>query len=333
MSDVRTEPASIRDRTRRIATDAPVTGIHFLGQTAVFVLGEEAIMLVDADGERRVAVHAGAILACAGDGRRVVTGGDDGRVVSVDATGRVETLASDGTRRWIDRVALGPDAAVAWSAGKQAFVRAGEAKTRVLETPSSPGGLAFAPKGLRLAVTHYNGVSLWFANSSAAAEVLEWKGSHLLATFSRDGKFLITAMQEPTLHGWRLADRRDMRMSGYSAKVQSMGWTADGRWLATSGSEQLILWPFQAKDGPMGKPPRILAPYRCRVTRVACHPAEAIISAGFEDGLVLVVRIDDGAEIVTRRPGDVAISALAWNASGTALGFGTEEGEAGLVEL
>ena len=66
-------------------------------------------------------------------------------------------------------------------------------------------------------------------------------------------------MQEPTLHGWRLADAKHMRMSGYSARVRSLSWTADGDFLATSGSEQLILWPFDGKDGPMGRQPKLQA--------------------------------------------------------------------------
>ena len=101
-----------------------------------------------------------------------------------------------------------------------------------------------------------------------------WSGRARISTstFSPDGQFLVTAMQEPTLHGWRLADRKDMRMSGYSARVRSLAWTAGGKWLATSGSEQLVLWPFQGKDGPMGKQPRMLAAFEVRVAVVACHP-------------------------------------------------------------
>ena len=75
----------------------------------------------------------------------------------------------------------------------------------------------------------------------------EWKGSHLGVTISPDGKFLVTCMQEPMLHGWRLADGKHMRMSGYSARVRSLSWTAGGDFLATSGSEQLILWPFEGR--------------------------------------------------------------------------------------
>ena len=74
-------------------------------------------------------------------------------------------------------------------------------------------------------------------------------------------------------------------MSGYSAKVRSMAFTAGGKWLATSGSEQLILWPFGSKDGPMGKQPRMVLPYDKRVVAVACHPQQEIVAAGFEDGM------------------------------------------------
>src|SRR5262249_44737559 len=161
----------------------------------------------------------------------------------------------------IDRVAAGPDGAIAWAVGRTAYITTAKREEKWTEVPSSVGGLAFAPRGFRLAVAHYNGVTLWFPNASAAPERLEWKGSHLDVPFSPDGKFLVTAMQEPALHGWRLADRKEVRMSGYTAKVRSLAWTSGGKWLATAGSEQLILWPFQGKDGPLGKAPKMIAPY------------------------------------------------------------------------
>ena len=171
-----------------------------------------------------------------------------------------------------------------------------------LEAPSTVAGLAFAPKGFRLAVAHYNGVSLWFPNANAAPEKLEWKGSHLAVAFSPDGRFIVTAMQESTMHGWRLVDGKHMRMSGYSARVRSFGWTSGGEFLATSGSEQLILWPFEGKDGPMGKQPQLWAPMQSRVSVVAPHPRQPVVATGYADGMVLLVRIEDGAEILARRP-------------------------------
>jgi len=334
MSDVRTDTASVADRIRPVSTGGPVVAVHFLGAIPVFVLGEEALAFAPRDAAvRTVSVHGGAILAAAADASRIVTGGDDGKVIATDAAGTTTAIATDAKRRWIDRVAAGPDGAVAWAAGKQAFVRTGKGEQRVCEVPSSVGGLAFAPKGFRLAIAHYNGALLWFPNAQAAPERLEWKGSHLGVTFSPDGRFLVTAMQEPTLHGWRLVDSKHMRMSGYAAKVRSMSWSAGGKWLATSGSDQLILWPFQAKDGPMGKSPQLLAPAGHKVAIVACHPKQDVVGVGYEDGLLLLVRIDDGAEIIAKRAGTAAVAAVAWSADGSMLAFGCEDGEAGVIEL
>lgn len=329
MTDTRST-ASVVERTRHIAAGSPVGAVHFRGDTAVFVLGED-VLLLSPDDERRVAAPS-AILCSACDGTRLVLGGDNGTVSALDATGSLQTIATDAKRRWIDHVALGPGV-VASSAGKQAFVKSEKAEPRSLDLPSSAGGLAFAPKGLRLAIAHYQGASLWFSNAAAAPERLEWKGSHLGVTFSPDGRFLVTAMQEATLHGWRLADRKDMRMSGYAAKVRSLGWTAGAKWLATSGADQLILWPFSGKDGPMGKQPRLLAPAKSLVVAVACHPTQEIVATGYGDGMVLLARIEDGAEIIAKRPGDAPVSALAWNSTGTLLAWGTESGEAGVVDL
>ncbi len=154
--------ASITDKVRPLAVGMPVTSIHFLGDTAVFVGNEENAALVSAGEISPVTLHSGAILCAASDGERVVTGGDDGKVVALDAKGAVTVLATDPKRRWIDNVALHPDGAVAWSAGKTAFVRSGKAEEKSFEVPSTVGGLAFAPKGIRLAIAHYNGVTLWF---------------------------------------------------------------------------------------------------------------------------------------------------------------------------
>jgi WD40 repeat protein len=297
------------------------------------VLGEEALLFAGDDDERRVNVHRGGILVSTGDEKRIVTGGDDGRLVATSANGDVQELAADEKKRWIDQIALGPDGAVAFSAGKIANVITGKGERRTFEAPSTVAGLAFAPKGFRLALAHYNGVSFWFPNASAKPESFEWKGSHLGVTISPDGRFLVTAMQEPMLHGWRIADSKHMRMSGYSARVRSLSWTAEGDALATSGSEQLILWPFDGKDGPMGRQPKLLAQSQARCVQVACHPKQPVCAAGYADGTVWLVRLDDGALIEARAGDGQPVTALSWSRDGQMLGFGTESGEARVLVL
>ena len=325
---------SVTDRVTKVALGAPATAVHFLGDVAAFVGAEESVTLSNSGGETNVVtVLGGGILCSASDGKRVVAGGDDGKLVALDAKSNIETLATDAKRRWIDNVALHSDGAVAWSAGKTAYVKAPKGEEKSLDVPSTVGGLAFAPKGVRLAVAHYNGVTLWFPNMGAKPEFLEWKGSHLGVTFSADNRFLVTTMHESALHGWRLADSRHMRMTGYPARVRSMSWSAGGKFLATSGADSVILWPFASKDGPMGKEPLMLAPLQAKATVVACNPKEEVFAVGYSDGTILMVRIEDGAEILVRRNAGEPVAALAWNAKGSLLAFAAEDGDAGLLAL
>jgi WD40 repeat protein len=306
----------------------------FLGDTAVFALGDGTVRLVNGPAAESVAAHSGAILSAAPmrDGKALITGGDDGRAALVDAKGAVSVVA-ERPRKWIDHVAAGPNGAVAYASGRQVFVRFEDGRERTFELARAAGGLAFAPKGLRLVIAGYDAVRLYWAGTEAEPVTLDWKGAHLAACFSPDGRYLVTTMQENALHGWRLDDGKDMRMSGYPAKTRSVAWSAKGRFLATSGANAAILWPFHFKDGPMGKQPVQLAAREVLVTRVACHPRDELVAIGYQDGMVMLATIADAKETLVRRPGGGPVSALAFDQKGTRLAFGTEEGAGGVAAL
>ncbi|MCS0504023.1 WD40 repeat domain-containing protein [Ancylobacter mangrovi] len=331
MAALSSTPSSITSKLNPLDLGDPVVGVRFLGSVAAFALGGGQIVLAGEE-ERRLDAHGGAILSVDGDRRRLVTGGDDGRVVETAGDGSSRVLFEQ-KGRWIDQVAAGPDGSVAFSAGRTAYFRPAKGDPKTLDLPSTVGGLAFAPKGTRLAIAHYGGSTLWFPNAQAKPESLEWKGSHRGILWHPEGRFIVTTMQEPALHGWRLPDGAHMRMSGYPSRVKSMAFTAGGRFLATSGSSEAVLWPFGSKEGPMGKQPTMLAPRDVRVSCVGAHPKDEVIACGYDDGMVLLVRISDGAEILARSPSGGAVSALAWRADGGALAIGTEDGAGGLIVL
>ncbi len=232
-------------------------------------------------------------------------------------------------------MALHPDGGVAFAAGKRVVARDAKGREKVFEAPSTARGLAFAPKGYRLAVSHYGGATLWYPNLDTPPEPLTWKGSHIDVTWSTDGRFVITTMQENALHGWRLQpDRGHMRMTGYPAKVRSYAWSSDGDWLATSGAEAVIVWPFDSKEGPTGKAPRECGVRPARVSRVAFHPKSPVLAAGYEDGCVLLIRFTDASELLVRPAvRGSAVTALSWHAGGEHLAFGCADGQAGLLSL
>jgi len=319
-----------------LATDAEIVAGAFLGDVPAFALASGEIALFDGTQSRKVMAHADAvILVGQSDGVHLFTGGDDGRVVATAADGSTQEIAKE--KGWIDALVVRGDGPMAWASGKNVFARNEKGEVKNMSAPSSVRGLSFMTKGYRLALSHYNGVSLWFPNMAAEPEFFKWAGSHLDVTVSPDGKFIVSAMQEAALHGWRVQDHKDMRMTGYPSKTRSFSWSADGHWLATSGAEACIIWPFQSKDGPMGKGPRECGVRPAKVTRVAFHPRSLVVAIGYDDGWVMICRITDAAEILVRSvPAEDkagAISTLSWSSDGGRLLFGAEDGAAGVLDL
>lgn len=334
---------SLTSHVQPIEAGAEAVAGAFLDGRPVLALTNGEILFTDS-GER-VFAHPDATILCAAGGRdRLVTGGDDGRVVETRGNGTATEIGNE-KGKWIDALALRDDGAAAWSAGKDVRARDPKGVVKSVQAPSGVRGLAFMPKGYRVAMSHYNGASLWFPNMVAEPEMLRWAGSHLDITVSPDGLFCVTAMQENALHGWRIADKKDMRMTGYPSKTRSFSWSPDGKWLATSGADACVIWPFESKDGPMGKAPRECGVRPARINRVAFHPKAPIVALGYDDGWVLLCRITDSAELLVRKGLEetdevdarnrprAPVTALAWDADGKRLLFGLETGDAGLLTL
>lgn len=323
--------------------DAFVVAVCFdrAGGMVAFALGDGSLRLVsltDRESWRSVEVHDGAVLSLAPDATSTgfVSGGDDGKFCRVGADA---TTVADFRSKWVEHVASHAGekgkGLLACAVGKnvQLFDQGG-AKLKELTHPSTVTGLVFDARGKRVCASHYNGASLWFVNAKEdSPRKLEWKGSHTGIAIHPDGDAVVTAMQENALHGWRLSDNQHMRMSGYPAKTASMSFTRNGKWLATSGADAMVLWPFFG-GGPMGKAPIELAGGDGVVcTRVAAHPRDEMVAGGFADGLVVLADVNSSRVLPVAPPGRGPVSALAWSPDGSQLAVGTENGFAAVIDL
>ncbi len=332
-----------RGVTRELGAFVVTARFDRAGRTAAFALGDGTLRLVDlADRAtwREITMHDGAALDLAPDAaaRGFVSGGDDGAFRRVAADDSVSDIARFGTK-WVEHVASHPadkgHGLLACAVGKQVhlFDGAGQ-KLKTLDHPSSVTGLAFDAKGKRIGASHYNGASLWYVGAKADnPRRLEWKGSHTAIAIHPDGDALVTAMQENALHGWRLSDNQHMRMSGYPAKTQSLSFTRTGKWLASSGADAMVIWPFFG-GGPMGKAPLELAGgdgVTC--TQVACHPRDEMVAGGFNDGLVVVADIGSSRVLPIAPPEHGPVSALSWSPDGAFMAIGTETGFAAILDF
>ena len=318
--------------------DGHCLAVVFLGDIPLFGLASGEVVRLD-HGTHRHEMHDGLLCTAKSlDGQSLVTGGEDGKVLKISADGAMTEIRGQA-RKWVNAIACGPQGAVAWTEGRTAQVMTADGNTREFTEQRTIEGIAFAPKGLRVAFARYNGVSLGFVAGAANPLDLEWKGAHQDVVFSPDGRFIVTTMQENALHGWRIDTKpnqefKHMRMTGYPAKIRSTSWSKKGAWLVTSGAPSAIAWPFQGKDGPMGKAPKELGLRGdTMVTCVACHPLEDMVAIGYADGMVLAVRLEDSKEALLRRPGKGAITAMDWNAAGRMLAFGSDQGECGVIDI
>lgn len=312
--------------------------INRRGDWVMGALGNGQVVLLPADdaGEDPIYmdVHEGVSLEIArdSDDHAFLSGGDDGRVFLIEPSVAAPTLLAEHKGKWIDHVAATSGGHRAYASGKTLYRlnEEGLEAAPPLVLDSTIAGLAFSPNGKRLAVSHYNGVSLFWTNApQTPAELLPWKGAHQNMYWTPDDAILLSSMQDNALHGWKLGvglaacePGNEMHMQGYEAKILSMGFTADKKYLTTSGAAQIICWPF-FDGGPWNKEPTMLGGAEARlVTRVAPHPNDPLVAAGYDDGMVVLAPFDGRMEIMIHPPvaaQDAGIVGMAWNNEGDSL--------------
>lgn len=313
---------------------ATALAINRRGDWVAVALSDGSLRLLPANADaatpKEMKLHDGIALSLQpdADDHAFLSGGDEGKIFIIDPEIEAPTLIAEQKNKWIDHVAASTEGEFrAYSAGKQVYLLDADGNEAGLprELPSSAGGLVFSPNGKRLAASHYNGVSLWWSNAKDSTTTkLNWKGSHLGLIWHPDGKTIISAMQESALHGWRLSDNKEMQMQGYAGKIHSMGFTAKAPYLTTSGAEQVICWPFFG-GGPWGKTPLTLGGSDGRlVSRVAAHPKDEMVAAGYEDGMIILAPLDGRMEMLIHSPVGSGVVGLAWNGDGDCL-FATLE--------
>lgn len=318
------------------AFDAFVTAALFdASGRAWFALGDGTVRREDG---LAFEVHKGAVLCAAvhPTGAGILTGGDDGVLAWTRESGVQVLETTPG--RWIDAVATSAASGlVAWASGKRVEVRDASDPDfrRTFEHERSASDLAFDPRGRRLAVATYGGAWLWYARiAEQKPEILKWAGSHIALAWSPDGKFLMSAMQENQLHGWRVADDKNLKMGGYPAKVKSLAFLSRGQMLATSGANGVVVWPFTGPAGPLGKQAAEVGyDESALVARVAGDPASRKVAAGLEDGRVWICDLTGQRIDMLKAEKGESISTLAFSRDARRLAWGDEAGGAGVFDL
>ncbi|NBB50624.1 WD40 repeat domain-containing protein [Rhizobium sp. CRIBSB] len=319
-----------------VTFDAQVTAIVFDAEGAIFALGDGSVRFESGE---RADIHDGAVLCAVlhPSGEGIVTGGDDGQVIW-SRRGESGLLASAANGQWIDAIdASAESKLIAFSAGKTVTVL--DATDAVFRRDfvheRTVSGVAFDPKGRRIAASTYGGAALWFARIAQQKPTkLAWAGSHTGVAFSPDGAFVVTTMQDNQLHGWRLKDAKNLRMGGYPSKVRSVAFLSNGNLMATSGAQGAVLWPFIGANGPMGREATEIGyDEGSLVVQVSARPRHGVLAAGLNDGRVwLADPAGQGLNFLKAEKGP-AIAALALSPDARRVAWADEDGQAGVVDI
>lgn len=313
----------------RLITGAPVINALSIGETIAVTLGDGTLRLFHGDHNPvAFSIHAGVILSMCTEPQYVLTGGEDGRFLRVSLKGQVEEIANFGSK-WVDCVASNGEF-YACSSGKIVYIWSPErSQPELLEHRSTVGGLAFNGKRKQLAVAHYGGVTIWTRQGTKWTQsMLPYKGYHATVSFSPNGKFVVSLMQENAVHGWRLSDKADFKMGPYPAKIKSFSWAGKTPYFTTSGGSEVICWSFKGKDGPMGTGAVCVAGRQQIVSCVQAFPKENAVIAGFHDGTVILSEIKNEADaVVLRDATDVEVTTIAFTETGSHLIIGDARGE------
>ena len=152
---------------------------RFIRDVPFFALADGTIHRLD-NGHK---INTRPMMACFAQYRPLtvsplLTGGEDGRICATGLNGEAQEL-NMLPRKWMTALAAAPNGAIAFASGRSAWVRSPDGSLREFPHERSVEGVAFAPKGLRLAVARYNGVTLHWPATNGAPTELEWKGAHV----------------------------------------------------------------------------------------------------------------------------------------------------------
>jgi len=289
------------------------------GELVAIGLGDGPVSVRDAEtGEEfaRLTGHDGGLMALDWHPKKrmLATAGGDGtvRVWRMDQPDAPREFVCNGG--WVEHVAWSPDGKLLASAAGQT-VQLWKADGKLVATSPKLGStcsaLVWSRKGKALFAGAFGGVRRIDAKKATINQTLRWEGAVISLSLTADDSVIAAGMQDSTLHFWRLKSAKDSEMSGFPFKPKVVDFSHDGRWLAQTGAQDVLVWPFH-DGGPEGSAPLQMGGHPKALTQVAFAPLVDVLATGCKDGLVLLWMIGRSEEPVAALRVDESVEALTW---------------------
>jgi WD40 repeat protein len=264
-------------------------------------------------------------LAHEGGGFRIDVSRRDGTIASSGQDGHVRLSGPDGTSignfqagsAWVEQLAWSPDGTwLVVAAGRTVTLwQPGRGVVHVWKDHKSTiTALAWRADGQVFAAACYGTVALYRPDPAALIETLPWKTSLISVAPSPDGRWVVAGTQEQSVQIWELPFQAgdELAMSGYAGKVRELAWHMSGRYLATGGGDEIMVWDCGGK-GPAGSTPRILEGHQARVNALDYQRTGHLLASGGEDGAVLFWNAGKSSQPLRQTRLNSAVRVVRWS--------------------
>lgn len=290
----------------------------------------------------RVPVGEPPLRLAAFGGAGFLVGGATGRVVQIGADGSTQVMVEHDSAA-VDAMATscapGAGERASWVAASGSVTRYdpdGGTARAMARYEGSARVVAPAPGGDRVALgfdARLSVIDLPTNDPQASGAPFETPlGPVEALAWSPDGRLLAAGLLDGGVALIDPAERRVLRLPDYPAPVRTLDWSADSRWLVTSGAFRTIVW---AVDGTHDRP-RTLETGRSGLVAVEAarlHPHLPLVAAGYENGMIVVMAVGQRDELVIRDPAPGGLRDLIWSGDGEHLAFHAAQGWAGVIDL
>ncbi|QPJ62507.1 MAG: WD40 repeat domain-containing protein [Candidatus Nitronauta litoralis] len=239
-----------------------------------------------------------------------------------------EIRSMEGGSSWVENLAWHPHGKyLATSAGK--YLRLWNSEGELLadwsDYESTIADIAWSPSGDCVVAATYGGLTFRFPEQPDRQRKFEWQGSSLKIAWSPDGKFIATGDQDSTIHFWDVESGQDSQMSGYPTKVLPLTWNSTSRYLATGGSNTVILWDCSGK-GPQGTDPIPLEKHKELISAVAFQNNGPLLASADQSGLVAIWNNEESKKPLATVNFDSEVTQLVWAPNDESIAVGDNLG-------
>lgn len=291
-------------------------------------INNEAVELVAHDGAVTKLVST--------DGQNIVSCGQDGLIQSSSLTNNTKDNLQirKADHSWIEVMVYNDQKSIlAYAVGNElTILQNGKEIARYDNHPSTITGISFSPSAMEVAVSHYDGITIWPTENKADGRTLSWKGSIIGVSWSPNGQYVVASTQDREIHIWDLVSGKDFRFGGFKGKVRQISWTSCSSYMVTTGSDVIAAWPLAGDPGAF-PPQEIGYVFAANVNSIAIGERIDRLAGGFTDGSILIGNARNGEALIARNGNGSEITDMVWNNEQNELLFGTRDGVIGTLVI